>query len=75
MAETVEKQNTPSGVQSPFDLKDTHPERAVKADPGQKAMEKDLEKALKQSFPASDPPAASQPTTAGDAKLKKTKEA
>jgi hypothetical protein len=48
-----------------FDLKDPHPERAVKPDPEQKKLQAQLDKALKDSFPASDPVAVSQPTKTG----------
>lgn len=57
--------------QSVFDRKDPHPEWAVTADPDQKHLKAELDKALKQSFPASDPPAASQPTTVGRKKRAK----
>jgi hypothetical protein len=52
-------------VESPFDLKDPHPERNIKPDPAQAAMQKELDRGLKDSFPASDPVSVSQPTTAG----------
>ena len=48
-----------------FDRKDPHPERAVKADPGQEELKDQLDEALEETFPASDPPSVSQPTTAG----------
>ncbi len=50
---------------SPFDLVDTHPENDVVADPQQIQIKMQLEKALKDSFPASDPVSVSQPITAG----------
>ncbi len=56
------RQPLPSG-QSVFDLEDTHPEQAVVPDPEQEQLKKDLDRGLKDSFPASDPPAVSQPTT------------
>ena len=52
-------------VDSPFDLKDTHPERKIKAAPGQAELLKELDRGLKDTFPASDPVSVSQPTTAG----------
>lgn len=52
-------------VDSPFDLKDTHPERKIKTDPDQAELLKELDRGLKDSFPASDPVSVSQPTTAG----------
>lgn len=52
-------------VDSPFDLKDTHPERKIKTDKDQVALLAELEKGLKGTFPASDPVSVSQPTTAG----------
>lgn len=58
---TLQRQPLPPG-QSVFDLEDTHPEHAVVPDPEQEKLKKDLEKGLKDSFPASDPPAVSQPT-------------
>lgn len=54
-----------------FHLKDTHPERGVEADPQQAALKKELDEALKETFPASDPPSASQPTTIGVKKIRK----
>lgn len=59
------------GDETIFDLEDTHPERAVKPDPEQAKLKKELDKALKQSFPASDPPSASQPTTIGAKKSRR----
>lgn len=59
------KDNAGTVVESPFDLKDPHPERKIKPDPAQAEMQKELERGLKDSFPASDPVAVSQPTTAG----------
>ncbi|MGL5735245.1 MAG: hypothetical protein ACRCYS_10310 [Beijerinckiaceae bacterium] len=59
------------GEDSIFDLEDSHPERAVKPDPEQAKFKKELDNALKQSFPASDPPSASQPTTNGAKKTRK----
>lgn len=50
---------------SPFDLVDTHPEDDVVPDPAQAEVQKQLDKALKDSFPASDPVSALQPITAG----------
>jgi hypothetical protein len=55
----------PRGEVSPFDLVDTHPEDDVVADPRQAEMQKQLDKGLKDSFPASDPVSALQPITAG----------
>jgi hypothetical protein len=55
----------PRGEVSPFDLVDTHPEDDVVPDPRQATVEKQLDKALKDSFPASDPVSALQPITAG----------
>ena len=55
----------PRGEVSPFDLVDTHPEDDVVPDPRQAAVEKQLDKALKDSFPASDPVSVLQPVTAG----------
>jgi hypothetical protein len=52
-------------VDSPFDLKDTHPERKIKTDPAQAELLKELDRGLKDTFPASDPVSVSQPTTAG----------
>ncbi len=56
------RQPLPPG-QSVFDLEDPHPEHAVVPDPEQEKLKRDLDKGLKDSFPASDPPAVSQPTT------------
>jgi hypothetical protein len=50
---------------SPFDLKDTHPERKIRTDPAQADLLKELDRGLKGTFPASDPVSVSQPTTAG----------
>lgn len=50
---------------SVFGRKDTHPEHAVKTDPAQTALLKALDAQLRGTFPASDPPSVSQPTTAG----------
>ncbi|PPD15343.1 MAG: hypothetical protein CTY25_06210 [Methylobacterium sp.] len=58
---TLHRQPLPPG-ESVFDLVDTHPEHAVVPDPEQEQLKKQLEKGLKDSFPASDPPAVSQPT-------------
>jgi hypothetical protein len=55
----------PAGEVSPFDLVDTHPEDDVVPDPRQAEMQKQLDKGLKDSFPASDPVSALQPITAG----------
>jgi hypothetical protein len=55
----------PAGEISPFDLVDTHPEDDVVPDPRQAEMQKQLDKGLKDSFPASDPVSALQPITAG----------
>jgi hypothetical protein len=60
-----DKDLTEPAKESPFDLKDTHPERKIKADPGQAELQRELDRGLKDSFPASDPVAVSQPTTAG----------
>ncbi|MGL4323641.1 MAG: hypothetical protein ACRCTD_06320 [Beijerinckiaceae bacterium] len=46
---------------APWDREDPHPEKAVTADPGQKQNEEALNKALKDTFPASDTPALTQP--------------
>lgn len=59
---------------SVFDQKDPHPEEAVQPDPGQKELQKQLDKGLKDTFPASDPPAASQGTTLGTDKQDRAKE-
>jgi hypothetical protein len=56
---------------SPFDLKFKDPARDIKPDPEQAKMKEELDKALKQSFPASDPPSVSQPTTNGPAERAK----
>lgn len=58
---TLHRQPLPPG-ESVFDLVDTHPEHAVVPDPEQEQLKAGLDKGLKDSFPASDPPAASQPT-------------
>jgi hypothetical protein len=55
----------PRGEVSPFDLVDTHPEEDVVPDPRQAEAMKQLDKGLKDSFPASDPVSALQPITAG----------
>ena len=44
---------------APRDKHATHPKEAVKAD---KAMHNELQKGLKDSFPASDPASATQPS-------------
>lgn len=56
-----------------FTRKFTHPERKIKTDPEQLALQKQLDKELKESFPASDPPSVSQSVTAGAAEDRKTK--
>lgn len=67
---SADQKNTGPSV---FDQKDPHPERKVEADPEQEKLKKDLDKALKDTFPASDTPAASQGTTLGtDAEDRKT---
>lgn len=53
------------GGKSVFDLKDPHPERKVVPDPEQAEIKAELERSLKQTFPASDPVSVSQPTTIG----------
>lgn len=50
---------------SAFDQKDPHPERKVLADPEQDKLKKELDKALRDTFPASDTPSVSQPSTLG----------
>jgi hypothetical protein len=60
-------------AKSPFDRKFTHPERKIKTDPDQVELQKQLDKELKQTFPASDPPTVSQTTTAGAGENRKTK--
>lgn len=55
----------PKRGKSPFDRKDPHPENAVVPDPEQEGMEEDLETGLEDTFPASDPPAVSQPSKPG----------
>lgn len=68
MAEQNEKiEKTTVSVESPFDLKDSHPENDVVPDPQQAELHKKLERGLKDSFPASDPVSVSQPTTTGPA--------
>jgi hypothetical protein len=68
MTEPKDISQTPGeSVKSPFDLKDTHPEKSVVPDPQQAEMHKQLERGLKDTFPASDPVAVSQPTTTGPA--------
>lgn len=57
-----------------FDEKDPHPERKIKTDPGQKELQEKLDESLKETFPASDTPAASQGTTLGTDKTDKTGE-
>jgi hypothetical protein len=67
-ATTTQKPATPKPAAneiSPFDLVDTHPEHDVVADPDQIQIKLQLDKALKDSFPASDPVSVSQPITAG----------
>ncbi|MCA0401861.1 MAG: hypothetical protein LCH38_13715 [Proteobacteria bacterium] len=59
------------GVESVFDLKDTHPEKHVVPDPEQAALKSKLEKALKETFPASDTVSVLQPTTIGPKKQKR----
>ncbi|MGL4812138.1 MAG: hypothetical protein ACRCXM_10195 [Beijerinckiaceae bacterium] len=46
---------------APWDRKDPHPEKSVTPDPEQRAASKALDVALKETFPASDPPAVTQP--------------
>lgn len=48
-----------------FERKDPHPERAVEPDPEQVALQETLDEALKETFPASDPASASQPSKPG----------
>lgn len=50
---------------SVFNRKDPHPERRIDADPDQDKLKTELDKALKDTFPASDTPSASQPSTLG----------
>lgn len=57
--------NSRKKVKSVFDLKDTHPERNVVPDPEQAVMKRELERTLKETFPASDPVSVSQPMTIG----------
>jgi hypothetical protein len=59
----TKRQPLPPG-ESIFDKKDPHPEHAVEPDPEQEKLKKELDKSLKDSFPASDPPSVSQPTVA-----------
>lgn len=66
--------NNPNKATSVFDKKDPHPERKVKPDPEQAELQKELDKALKDSFPASDPPAVTQPTKAGKPRRRKSAE-
>lgn len=62
----VKTPDKPVGKQvSPFDLVDTHPENKVVRDPQQAEMQRQLDTALKDSFPASDAISISQPITAG----------
>ncbi|MBK9082573.1 MAG: hypothetical protein IPL88_11110 [Rhizobiales bacterium] len=53
------------GTPSIFDRKDPHPERRIRTDPAQKRLLKALDEGLTETFPASDPPSVSQPTTPG----------
>lgn len=48
-----------------FGRKDPHPERAIESDPEQVALQETLDEALKETFPASDPASASQPSKPG----------
>ena len=66
MGETMTEKSTEEP--SIFDRKDPHPERAVKPDPEQQKLKAELEKGLKDTFPASDPVSVSQPTTIGKKK-------
>lgn len=65
MSNAKSTQKPDTKVTSPFDLVDTHPENDVVADPEQTQIKLQLDKALKDSFPASDPVSISQPITAG----------
>jgi len=44
------------GKNAPWNRTDPHPECAVERDPAQKAMQKELDRQLKDTFPASDTP-------------------
>ena len=62
------------GKNAPWDRNDPHPEKAVaKADPEQKAMQADLDRQLKDTFPASDTPSIFHNTDGvGEPRHKKT---
>lgn len=62
--DTSGKDAQPASV---FDRKDSHPERAVTTDPDQKALLKELDQGLQETFPASDAVSVSQPSIAGTA--------
>lgn len=44
------------GKKAPWRRADPHPERAIERDPAQKGMQADLDRQLKDTFPASDTP-------------------
>jgi hypothetical protein len=51
-----QKIDPPAADKAPWERKDPDPARHIKTDPRQKAMQKELDKQLKGTFPASDAP-------------------
>jgi hypothetical protein len=49
------KADGPKPDQAPWERKDPDPARRVKTDPQQRKMQKELDRQLKATFPASDP--------------------